>query len=102
MYITLQEVKQHLNIDEYFELDDALLLTYIQAAESAVEKYYGKPLSTTLEDGELPYSLKAAILLFIGHLYANREATSTISMTEIPLGYKYLIGLNNDYSENSF
>ena len=102
MYITLQEIKQHLNIDNYFKEDDSLLLTYIQAAENAVEKYYGKPLSTVLEDGELPYSLKAAIMLFIGHLYANREAINYAQPYELPLGFKYLLGLNNDYSENRF
>lgn len=102
MYITLSEIKAHLNIDRCFKEDDALLLTYIKASEDSVEKYYGKPLSEVLEDGELPYSLKACILLFAGHLYNNREAVLYQQTYELPLGYKYLLQLNNDYSTNRF
>lgn len=102
MYIPLSDVREHLLIDNDFHDDDNLLYIYIQAAEDAVEKYYGKKLSEVLEDGELPYSLKAALLLFIGHLYNNREATSTLNTYEIPLGYKHLLQLNNDYSTNTF
>lgn len=102
MYLTLQEVKEHLIIDPHFKMDDMLLLHYIKAAEDAVSKYYGKDLSTLLEDGELPASLKSAILLFIGHLYNNREAVGYQQTYELPLGYIYLLSLNNDYSTNSF
>jgi uncharacterized phiE125 gp8 family phage protein len=48
----------------------------------------------------LPYSIKAAMKLLIGHLYENREGSSPTKMEEIPLGitsllnpYRYRLGL---------
>lgn len=44
------------------------------------------------QDAPLPKGLRAAMLLMIGHLYANREATTTAAnMQEIPLGIDALI-----------
>lgn len=44
------------------------------------------------QDAPLPKALRAAMLLLIGHLYANREATSTAANIEqIPLGINALI-----------
>lgn len=39
----------------------------------------------------LPFSIKAAMLLVIGHLYENRENTSEVSVQEIPLGAASLL-----------
>lgn len=38
---------------------------------------------------DVPWALKAAVLLLAGHLYANREATGDV--TELPFGVKTLI-----------
>lgn len=40
---------------------------------------YGAP-------SEVPADLRAAVLLMVGHLYANREAASPVPMKEIALG----------------
>lgn len=43
------------------------------------------------QDAPLPKSLRAAMLLTLGHLYENREATTTApNMTQIPLGISSL------------
>lgn len=39
----------------------------------------------------LPFALRAAILLTLGHLYENREATTTESLKELPLGVEALL-----------
>lgn len=53
---------------------DAVSVTYMAGAATA----------------EVPAALKAAILLFVGHLYANREAVGE-TQSELPLGYYALI-----------
>lgn len=41
----------------------------------------------------LPKTARAAILLFLGHLYENREAVTTGSLVELPLGVQSLLDL---------
>jgi uncharacterized phiE125 gp8 family phage protein len=35
---------------------------------------------------DVPATIKAAILMMIGHLYTNREAVSDVPMGTVPLG----------------
>lgn len=51
--------------------------------------YAGTSGSPTVE--VIPQSLRAAILLMLGHLYENREQTTGIKLDEIPLGIQALI-----------
>jgi hypothetical protein len=56
---------------------------------SLADSYYGNS-----PDEPLPASIKAAILLMLGHLYENREATimpPSASMSELPLGVQSLL-----------
>lgn len=39
----------------------------------------------------LPKAAKAGLLLLIGHLYENRQAVSTLSLEEIPMGARSLL-----------
>jgi uncharacterized phiE125 gp8 family phage protein len=39
----------------------------------------------------LPAGIKASILLLLGHLYENRESVTAESMTDLPMGYLYLM-----------
>lgn len=41
--------------------------------------------------GALPASIKAAMMLVLGHLYANREASTSQALTTIPLGVESLL-----------
>lgn len=70
MLITIDEIKLHLREDpgEDPELDTEIVNMY-QAAIEYCEMYINKPIQ-----GELPKTLRSAILLIIGDLYSNREA----------------------------
>ena len=39
MYVTLEETKKHLNIDESFKDDDVYINSLVQVAEDAVELF---------------------------------------------------------------
>ena len=97
MYVTLEQAKKHLNIDDSFTDDDNYILQLIQVAEDAVEKNTDIALSEQLEGGILPPSLTHSILLLVGNLYNNREATSYSVPSEVPFAYKYLINLNRNF-----
>lgn len=72
--LTLPEVKAHLRVDH--DAEDVLISGMIDAAEDYVSRYLERPLPWEDEDGRpvpVPASVKAAILLIVGDLYANRE-----------------------------
>ena len=39
----------------------------------------------------IPSGIKASILLLLGHLYENRESVTAQSLSEMPMGYLYLL-----------
>lgn len=100
MYIDLETIKKHLNIDTEFIEDDDYLMMLEGVAEISVEKHIDKKL-TQLDDGEgnLPSPLKQAMLLFIGNMYLSRESVTFGNAVEIPLSYNYLLDLYKDYSK---
>ena len=97
MYVTLEQAKKHLNIDDSFKDDDKYILDLIKVSEDAVQKNTDIALSEQLEGGILPPSLTHSILLLVGNLYNNREATSYSVPSEVPFAYKYLINLNRNF-----
>lgn len=99
MYILLKDAKNHLNIDESFTADDKYIISLIQVAEDAIEKRIDKKLSECVNPltGYIDKSVEQSILLLIGQFYANREATTTVSVNEIPIGFNFLADLNKHY-----
>lgn len=99
MYILLDDAKQHLNVDKSFTEDDRYILHLIQVAEDAISKRIDKRLEDIVDPktGYLPKSVIQSILLLIGQFYANREATTTVSANEIPIGFNFLCDLNKHY-----
>jgi hypothetical protein len=97
MYLTLQQVKQHLIIDH--NDDDQYLADLITVAENAVCKDLNLYSLKQIEDctGMLPASVIQAMLLLIGTLYANRESVSYGNPTVVPHSYQYLLDLNRNY-----
>lgn len=95
MYITVDKVKKHLNIDADFIDDDNYITSLIEVAENVVERHIGYKLSDKVEanDGCLPKGMEHAMLLLIGHFYNTREAVTFGSSAELPLGYNYLLDL---------
>jgi hypothetical protein len=70
---SLSEAKAHLRILGNDE--DAIIQSYINAAEAHVSNYLERPLDPwTEEGGTAPENVRQAILLVIGDFYENREA----------------------------
>lgn len=102
MYLTLDIIKKHLYIDDYFTDDDDYIIGLANVAEKVVEKHIDSNLSELAdEEGHLPSPLCQAMLLFIGNMYQNREAVSYSSPTELPLAFNYIISLYKNYSNEN-
>ncbi len=75
--VTLDEAKAHLRVDG--PDDDADIALKLAAAEEAATGFLNRPVPWTDAAGDLvpvPTSVKAAILLILGDLYAAREGVA--------------------------
>ena len=74
--VSLADAKTHLRVDGAAE--DGFIELLLGAAEGAVAQYLNRPLPWQGADGAevpVPPAVKVAILLILGDLYANREAS---------------------------
>jgi uncharacterized phage protein (predicted DNA packaging) len=93
MIVSLALLKSQLRIDH--DLDDALLLHKIAAAEAWIEENIGKPLA---DFETLPASLVEAILQLAGAWYKQREAVSfDDSGSEVPFGVRDIIRSHREW-----
>ncbi|MCI9607301.1 MAG: phage gp6-like head-tail connector protein [Muribaculaceae bacterium] len=99
MFLELELIKKHLNIDSTFLEDDEYLMYLGEVAEKVIEKHTDTKLNQLAEvNGDmLPKPLLHAMLLFIGDMYRNRESVVNGSITEIPFSYDYILGLYKNY-----
>lgn len=93
MYIALDKIKKHLNIDAEFIADDNYLMSLSEVAEEIVQRHIGYRFNDMLVDGQLPMALQHSMLLFIGTLYANRESVTYGSANTLPHAYDYILDL---------
>jgi hypothetical protein len=107
--IDLVLAKAHLRVLD--TADDSYITHLITASRLAAEKYINQAIGSQMwKDADnqtltigldpVPSDIKAAMLLTIGHLYANRESV-TIGSTqghELPLGVKHLLQPYRVYS----
>lgn len=102
-YITLNQLKSHLNIDSDFTADDNLLEMYGDVAEAVVQRHLCILLSELVEGGGvLPPPVQQAILFYAGNLYNARESVSFgTAPTNIPFTYQYLLDLYKNYSDTT-
>ncbi|MFJ9451504.1 head-tail connector protein [Herbaspirillum sp. NPDC101397] len=76
----LVQARAHLRLDS--DDTDPMIELFMSAAIDRVEQYIGAPLMRNMaapeqpEDPGIPFSLKAAVLLFLGDLWENREAST--------------------------
>lgn len=101
MYLTIDEIKKHLNIDEYFKEDDSYLMTLCEVSEAIVERHIDANLKEVAESegGKLPPPLLHAIKLYIGDLYKYRESIAFGGgVAEIPFNYDYILSLYKNYN----
>jgi hypothetical protein len=77
--VGLAQARKHLRLDP--DDTDAMVELYLQAAMDRVEQYIQAPLLRNVaaagqpESVAIPFSLKAAVLLYLGDLWENREAS---------------------------
>lgn len=85
--ITLEEVKAQLNLTEDFDFDDDLLNGYIVAAVEVAQKHIGKTFTDENSEKTVAFTpaIKVGCLMYIAHLYANREITTDTQLTVIPM-----------------
>ena len=99
MYLTLDRIKKHLNIDEDYKEDDEYILALCEVSEQVVERHIDSNLSEVAKSNgdELPSPLLHAMLLFIGDMYRTRESVSFTSVSAIPFSYDYILSLYKNY-----
>lgn len=99
MFLKLNDLKKHLNVDADFTEDDDYIMTLGEVAEQIVQKHIDTRLTDIVtEEGQLPMPILHAMKLLVGNLYANREAVTYGSATELPKGYDYLLSLYKHYN----
>lgn len=104
-YVSLEDIKMHLNIDLQFKDDDYYLLSCIEVAQDALRNHLNVDNLSEVEVEDeynhgthLPVSLIHAIKLMVGNLYNNRESVAPIQMYELPKSYDYLLTPYKKYS----
>jgi len=89
MYVTLDEMKKHLNVD--FTDDDDYITSLISVGEASVEKAIQHPITDCVTNNALNPMLIHAVKLIAGNLYANREPVAYAVPQAIPYTLQYLI-----------
>lgn len=99
-HLTLKLIKEHLNLDNDFILDDAYLSNLGDVVETVVEKHIDDSFVylANANGGHLPTPLIQAMLLLLGTYYANREHIAFNANYEVGNSYTFLIDLYRNYS----
>lgn len=101
MNVSIDKVKKHLNLDEFYNEDNDYLVQLVCAAESAIAKRLNvKELSHLInpDTGYLPEDIIHAVLLLCGNWYANREAVSNLNVNKLPFGLEFICDMNKNYN----
>lgn len=100
MWVGIDEIKKHLNIDSDFTDDDEYLEGLISVAEGAISTHLDDGLDyiASVNGGVLPSPLAHAIKLLVGNFYKNRESVSSLTQVELPFSFEYLMMLYKNYS----
>lgn len=92
MAVNLDMVKAHLRIDG-FDDEDQILSLYLEAAQDAAALYIGWE---TLPE-EVPPSVEAGILMFVGTLYNTREDVTETKRYKVPMAVERLWAAHRDH-----
>lgn len=96
-FLTIEEIKQQLRIDDDFTDEDTLLTLYGGAAENAAirtlnRNLYIKSVPETDPDGiVIVDDIKLAMLMTVSHWYKNRAPVTPFEQSDIPLTYRFLL-----------
>lgn len=97
MLLDLATVKLHLH--ETDTAQDALIGIYMLAAEEFARQFLGRTIyadevaqGVDTDGIVINAAIQAALLLIVGHLYANREdVVAGVSVAQLPNGSQYLL-----------
>lgn len=81
-YVTLEELKRHLNVD--FDTDDETITELIEPVQLLVEAYLNTPLETFVKDDKIDRRIWHAIRILVANYYANRESITFGTAQVIP------------------
>lgn len=98
MYVTVGEIKEHLNISASYTEEDAMLTSMIEASEIAVENYLQQPITEFIYNNKLNAALKHAIKIMVGNFYANRESVAYTNPQPVPYTLEFLLKPYRKYS----
>lgn len=93
MEITLDEIKDHLNIERSEKFYDSYLLSLLDAAKQVVQLHICDSIDGKSE-GQLP--LAHAVKLLVGTWFMNRESLSNLNKANH--SYEYILSLYKNYS----
>lgn len=71
-YVTLPELKQHLNVD--FDDDDEYIRGLVIPVQLEIEAYLNNPLESYMKEGRIDRRIWHAIRIEVADFYANRES----------------------------
>ena len=95
--VSLATAKQHCAVSPDFVGHDTLLQGYIDAAEAHVLQHVRRDLDTEFPTG-WPSDIIQAVLMIVGHFYANREAVAVGTIAgNVPMSAKMLLEPHRDY-----
>lgn len=99
-HLTLKLIKEHLNLDNDFTLDDSYLSNLGDVVEQVVERHIDDSFVylAASNGGHLPTPLIQAMLLLLGTYYSNREHIAFNANYEVGNSYTFLIDLYRNYS----
>ena len=99
-HLTLKLIKEHLNLDNDFTMDDEYLSMLGDVVEKVVERHIDDSFAylANTNGGHLPAPLIQAMLLLLGTYYANREHIAFNANYEVGNSYTFLIDLYRNYS----
>ena len=89
MYLTVEDLKKHLNVDH--SEDDVYIGELIEVAEDHVATYLNASLTNYVEGENLKASVKHAIRLLVGTWYASRESVAFATPSVLPDGVYALL-----------
>nr|DAR04048.1 MAG TPA: head tail connector [Caudoviricetes sp.] len=93
MEITIDELKQNLNIEKKWNGDNQYLQSLLDAAKVVVEKHICDSIDGITSEEQLP--LAHAIKLLVGTWYMNRESLSNLQTANH--SYEYILSLYKNY-----
>ena len=91
-WLTLEQIRKHLRIDDDMTLEDDLLESYGESAEDAVLALLCRSyVNVLLTFGKIPKQVVHASLLLVDLSYKERSAVSSVHLSMVPYSLDLLL-----------